>query len=32
MKCKYCGKILSSSDYIGDYYGLCEGECDEDKN
>jgi len=30
MKCKCCGKQLSSSDYLGDYYGICEDGCDED--
>jgi len=30
MKCKYCGKKLSSSDYLGDYYGVCEDGCDEE--
>ena len=29
IKCKYCGKRLSSSDYIGDFYGVCEGGCDD---
>ncbi len=29
MKCKYCGKELSSNDYLGDFYGVCEG-CDEE--
>jgi len=28
IKCKICGKKLSSEDYLGDYYGKCEGECD----
>jgi len=28
LKCKICGKKLSSEDYLGDYYGKCEGECD----
>ena len=28
IKCKICGRELSSEDYLGDYYGLCEGECD----
>jgi len=30
MKCKYCGKELSSSDYLGDYYGICEDGCPDD--
>jgi len=30
MKCKYCGKKLFSSDYLGDYYGVCEDGCDEE--
>ena len=30
MKCKYCGKELSSSDYLGDYYGKCEDGCQND--
>lgn len=29
MKCKYCGKQLSSSDYLGDYYGVCENGCED---
>ena len=27
MKCKLCGRKLSNTDYQGDYYGVCEGEC-----
>ncbi len=30
MKCKYCGKKLSSSDYLGDYFGICEDGCQDD--
>jgi|GEM_PF-2359408 len=30
MKCKSCGKELSSSDYLGDYYGICEDGCQDD--
>jgi len=29
MRCKYCNKKLSSSDYLGDCYGLCEDGCDD---
>lgn len=27
-RCKYCGKKLTNEDYVGDWYGICEGECD----
>jgi len=26
-KCKYCGRQLTNEDYLGDFYGKCEGEC-----
>lgn len=29
MYCKYCGRKLTSEDYLGDYYGICERECEE---
>jgi len=30
IKCKRCGKRLSSNDYLSDYYGFCEDGCQED--
>ena len=27
IKCKYCGRQLTNEDYLGDFYGNCEGEC-----
>ena len=30
LKCKRCGRILSSNDYLADCYGFCEGECEDE--